>query len=183
MQTGKNCIRLLNNKFTFMDLIRCVQNRLIFELSINSKSREAHPVANWRERASIFSLFFCNPVTHFVCKWERGYHLRLVITVPIIACHNWSYIYTFTYTATYSLYNAYYCKDSYLSTRANCFQSDERVTSGRAKFAIVSGEVLRVSYERFLPQRYDRQRVGRQRSALPHWHLGLRRNLDSPGIS
>ena len=37
--------------------------------------------------------------------------------------------------------------------RANCFQSDERATSGRAEFAIVSGEVLRVSYERFLLQR------------------------------
>ena len=38
----------------------------------------------------------------------------------------------------------------------------------RAEFVIVSGEVLLVSYERFLLQRYDRQRVDRQRSALPH---------------
>ena len=52
--------------------------------------------------------------------------------------------------------------------RANCFQSSERATSGHAEFVIVSGEVLRVSYERFLLQRYDRQRVDRQRSALPH---------------
>ena len=56
----------------------------------------------------------------------------------------------------------------HLYNRANCFQSDERATSGRAEFVIVSGEVLRVSYERFLLQRYGRQRVDRQSSALPH---------------
>ena len=55
----------------------------------------------------------------------------------------------------------------HLYNRANCFQSDERATSGRVEFVIVSGEVLRVSYVRFLLQRYDRQRVDRQRSALP----------------
>ena len=61
-----------------------------------------------------------------------------------------------------------FCECEHLYNRANCFQSNEHATSGRAKFVIVSGEVLRVSYERFLVQRYDRQRVDRQRSALPH---------------
>ena len=59
-------------------------------------------------------------------------------------------------------------KCEHLYNRTNCFQSDERGTSGRAEFVIVSGEILRVSCERFLLQRYDRQRVDRQRSALPH---------------
>ena len=90
MLTGKNFIRVLNNQFTFVDLIRCVQNCLIFELSINPKSQEAHPGAIWRGRSSILSVFFCHPFTHFACKWEHGYHLRLVINVPIVACHNWS---------------------------------------------------------------------------------------------
>ena len=58
------------------------------------------------------------------------------------------------------------CKHFY--NRANCFQSDERASSGRVKFAIVSGRILRVLYERFLLQRYDRQHVDRQRGALPH---------------
>ena len=58
------------------------------------------------------------------------------------------------------------CKHFY--NRANCFQSDEHATSGRAKFAIVSGRVLPVSYERFHLQRYNGQCVDRQRSALPH---------------
>ena len=59
-------------------------------------------------------------------------------------------------------------KCEHLYNRANCFQSDEHATSGCAEFVIVSGEILQVSYERFLLQRYDRQRVDRQRSALPH---------------
>ena len=37
------------------------------------------------------------------------------------------------------------CKHFY--NRANCFQSDERATSECAKFAIVSGRVLRVLYK------------------------------------
>ena len=58
------------------------------------------------------------------------------------------------------------CKHFYY--RAICFQSDERATSGHVKFAIVSERELRVSYKRFLLQRYDRQHVDRLRSALPH---------------
>ena len=51
------------------------------------------------------------------------------------------------------------CKHFY--NRANCFQNDERAANGRVKFSIVSRRVLRVSYERFLLQRFEGQRVDR----------------------